>query len=88
MGFKHDIPSECGLAGKTRWGLNMIILSERGLAGKIRWSLNMIIPSERGLAGVTRWGLNLSERSLAGETYIHCCWPYSTHSQPGYYNIG
>ena len=44
MGFKHDIPSECGLAGKTGWGLNMIIPSERGLAGKIRWGLNMIIP--------------------------------------------
>ena len=50
MGFKHDIPSECGLAGKTGWGLNMIIPSERGLA---RWGLNMKIPSVCGLAGKT-----------------------------------
>ena len=35
MGFKHDNPpSERGLTGKTRWGLNMIIPSVCGLAGK------------------------------------------------------
>ena len=53
MGFKHDNPSERGLTGKTRWGLNMIIPSERGLADKTRWGLNMIIPSVCGLAGKT-----------------------------------
>ena len=47
------IPSEHGLADKTRWGLNMIIPSERGLADKTRWGLNMIIPSVCGLAGKT-----------------------------------